>query len=77
MERCAIIKITVEKRNLLLNLQRKFKDGGYALVSEKNGRVFAYAETIKKLYQKIEEKNVKDENKTVVYVPSAKVKHVF
>lgn len=68
---------TVKKRNLLLKLQRRFKDGGYALVSEESGRVFAYGENLKKLYQRIEQENVKDEDKTVVYVPSAKVKHVF
>lgn len=64
-------------KTLLQNLQKKYKQGGYALVSPRSGRVALFADTIKKLYQTIQGKNINDENKVVMYVPQRKGSHVF
>jgi len=58
-------------------LQKKFKQGGYVLVSPQSGRVAVHAMDIKSLYKKIDSEKIKDEGKTVVYIPSAKYTHVF
>lgn len=64
-------------KNILLKLQKKYKDGGFALVSQLSGEVYAYGEDIKKLYKVIDEKKIKDENKIVMHIPPIHVKHVF
>ncbi len=64
-------------QTLLQNLQKKYKDGGYALVSPDTGRVALFADTIKKLYQAIEIKQIQDADKVVMYIPPPKVTHAF
>lgn len=66
----------MKKINLLLNLQRKFKQGGYALVS-KAGKLVVFGENIKKLYEKIDKQRIKDEDKIVMHIPSPRVTHAF
>lgn len=65
------------KKNLLLKLQKKYHEGGYALISPKTGQVVAFADDIKILYQTIEREKIRDADKLVMYVPPPKVKHVF
>lgn len=67
----------MKNKNILLKLQRKHRDGGYALVSPRTGRVAAFAENLKKLYQTIETQKIRDETKLVMYVPPPHVTHVF
>ena len=67
----------LKNKNILLKLQKKYKDGGFALVSETTGQAYAFGEDIKKLYKVIDDKKVKDENKIVMHVPPVNVKHVF
>ncbi len=67
----------MKNKYLLVKLQKKYKDGGYALVSLEKGQVFAFADNLSKLYEIIDAKNIEDENKTVMYVPPPNVKHVF
>lgn len=62
-------------QTLLQNLQKKYTRGGYALVSPHSGRVALYADTIKKLYQTIETKNINDADKVVMYIPPPNVTH--
>ena len=64
-------------KNILLNLQKKYKDGGFALVSQTSGEVSAFGEDIKKLYKVIDDKKINDENKIVMHIPPIHVKHVF
>lgn len=59
----------ISNKNILLKLQKKFKEGGFALISESTGQVYAFGEDIKKLYQIIDKKKVKDENKIVMHIP--------
>lgn len=65
------------KRNILLKLQRKYQDGGYALIVPETGKVIAFGEDLKVLYAKIDKGKIKDADKLVMYVPPPKVKHVF
>jgi len=67
----------IKQRNILLKLQKKYHDGGFALVSQASGEVFAYGKDIKKLYKVIEEKKIKDANKIVIHIPPIHVKYVF
>lgn len=69
--------ITMPQKNLLLTLQKKYKTGGYALVSPKNGRVSAFGEDLKQLYKTINEEKINDADKMVMYIPPPHVKHVF
>ena len=64
------------KVDLLLNLQKRYKQGGYALVS-KAGRLVVFGENIKKLYEKIDSQKIKDEDKIVMYIPSPRISHAF
>ena len=67
----------IRHKNILIKLQKKYKDGGFALVSQASGEVIAFGEDIKKLYEVIDEKKIKDENKIVMHIPPIHVKHVF
>jgi hypothetical protein len=67
----------MKKTNLLLKLQKRYHEGGYALVSQKTGKTFAFGGDLNKLYKIIAEKKIKDIDKTVMYVPPPRVKHVF
>ncbi|MBI2029059.1 hypothetical protein HYT02_01445 [Candidatus Gottesmanbacteria bacterium] len=67
----------MKNRNVLLQLQKKYREGGYALVSSESGRVFVFAKTLKELYKTIDDKKIKDEDKTVMHIPSPYIKHVF
>ena len=67
----------MEKRNLLLKLQRKYQEGGYALIVPKTGKVIAFGEDLKDLYTTIDKEKIKDADKLVMYIPPPKVKHVF
>ena len=67
----------MEKKQLLLQLQKKFQEGGYALIYPKSGRVAAFSENLKKLYQTIDQKKIDDKNKLVMYIPPPHVAHVF
>lgn len=67
----------MKKINLLLKLQKRYQEGGYALVSQKTGKAFAFGEDLNKLYKIIDEKKIKDIDKTIMYVPPPRVKHVF
>lgn len=67
----------MKRLNLLLQLQKKYQGGGYALVSQKTGKAFAFGEDLSKLYKTIDEKKIKDMDKVVMYVPPPRVKHVF
>lgn len=67
----------MKRKNLLLNIQNKYKEGGYALVSPKSGKVSAFAENLKKLYQTIDRRKIKDSDKLVMHIPSPNVKHAF
>lgn len=67
----------MKKLNLLLRLQKRYQEGGYALVSQKTGKAFAFGEDLNKLYKIIEEKKIRDMDKVVMYVPPPRVKHVF
>lgn len=67
----------MQKNTLLLNLQKKYKQGGYALVSPESGKVWLYADTVKNLYKTIEMKDIPDADKLVMYIPQRKGSHVF
>jgi dTDP-4-dehydrorhamnose 3,5-epimerase-like enzyme len=67
----------MKSKHLLLKLQKKYKTGGYALVSPKSGQVVIFSEDIKSLYQTIDKEKINDTNKLVMYVPPPHVKHVF
>lgn len=67
----------MKKRNLLLKLQKKFKEGGYALIVPKSGKVIAFGEDLKQLYNNIDKEKIKDADKLVMYIPPPNVKHVF
>lgn len=67
----------MKNKYLLLKLQKKYQEGGYALVSPETGRIFAFADDLKKLYKTIDAKNIEDADKLVMYVPPPHVKHVF
>lgn len=67
----------MKNKNILLKLQEKYHDGGYALVSPDTGRIFAFGQNLKKLYTNIDTRKIKDEDKIVMYVPPPRVKHVF
>lgn len=67
----------MEKKNLLLTLQKKYRDGGYALIAPKSGNLVAFAKTLKDLYQRIDQKSIDDRDKIVMHIPSPRVKHVF
>lgn len=62
---------------MLLKLQKKYKDGGYVLVSPKSGKVIVFATDFKKLYEAIDRKNIDDADKLVMHVPPLHVKHVL
>ena len=62
---------------LLGQLQEKHKKGGFALVSEKEGKEFAFGHDIKVLYDRIREKGIKDSNKDVMYIPPLNSVNVF
>ncbi len=64
-------------KNILLKLQKKYGEGGYALVSPKTGEVLAFGEDIQSLYRIIERKKINDKNELVMYIPPPNVKHVF
>ena len=67
----------IRHKNILIKLQKKYKDGGFALVSQASGEVVAFGEDIKKLYKLIDKKKIKDEDKIVMHIPPIHVKHVF
>lgn len=67
----------MKNKNLLLNLQKKYQKGGYALVSPKSGEVFAYGINLKNLYESIDRNKIKDSDKLVMYIPSRNVTHAF
>ena len=72
-----IVDWLMKKLSLLSKLQKIHQEGGYALISQKTGKVFAFAEDLKKLYKTVDEKRIKDVDKTVMHVPPPRVKHVF
>jgi len=57
------------ENTILIKLQKKYEDGGYALVSDK-GQVLAYGEDMRKLYQVIEKKRIDDKRGVVWFIPS-------
>lgn len=57
----------MKKLSLLLKLQKKYQEGGYALVSQRTGKTFAFGEDLNKLYKIIDEKKIKDADKAVNY----------
>lgn len=65
------------KQGILLNLQKRYEDGGYVLVAPSSGRVYAYGRDIKKLYEKIMKDEIPSTNKLIMYVPSPKYFHVY
>ncbi|MBI4009093.1 hypothetical protein HY357_02575 [Candidatus Roizmanbacteria bacterium] len=67
----------ITQKNILLKLQKKYKEGGFALISQASGEIIAFGKDIKKLYKVIDEKKIKDENKIVMHIPPIHVKHVF
>jgi len=67
----------MNKKNILMKLQEKYKEGGYALVSPKTGKVMAFSETLQSLYTIIDQKQIHDADKMVMYVPPPNLKHVF
>jgi len=67
----------MRKLSLLSRLQKKHQEGGYALVSQNTDKVFAFGEDLNKLYKTVDEKKIKDVDKTVMYVPPPRIKHVF
>lgn len=56
----------MENKNLLFKLQKKYQDGGYALVAPKSGKVVAFSEDLKNLYKTIDQKKIDDKNKLVM-----------
>ena len=67
----------MQNKNILFKLQKKYKDGGFALISQTSGQIYAFGEDIKKLYKLIDKKKIKDEDKIVMHIPPIHVKHVF
>lgn len=67
----------MKSKNLLLQLQKKYHEGGYALVSPKSGEVLAYGKSLKHLYTTIDRKKIKDNDKLVMHIPSPNVTHAF
>lgn len=65
------------KNQLVATLQKKYHESGYALVSPKSGKVFAFEKSIQRLYNTIEEKQIPDKDKIVMHVPAPGVKHVL
>lgn len=65
------------KQDLLWQLQKKYQNGGYALVADKSSRVLAFAEELDRLYKIIDQKHIDDSNKVVMFIPPPHVKHVF
>ncbi|MBI2587394.1 hypothetical protein HYW29_01110 [Candidatus Amesbacteria bacterium] len=63
--------------DILIKLGKKYKSGGYALVSPSSGRVAAYGKDIKLLYQKIDRDKINDSDKMVMYIPSSHHVHIF
>lgn len=67
----------IKHKNILLKLQKKYHEGGYALVSQKSGQIYAFGDDIKKLYDLIEKKKIKDENRLVMYIPPLHIKYAL
>ena len=60
-----------------MHLQDRFKKGGYVMIAPKSGRVYAYGQDIKKLYDQIQKKKIPGENKLVMFVPRADRQYVL
>jgi hypothetical protein len=67
----------MKNKNLLLQLQKTYRKGGYALVSADKNKVVAFGSDLKSLYAKIDEKGIKDADKVVMHIPPPHVQHVF
>lgn len=67
----------MKNRYSLVNIQKKYKKGGFALISEKTGKEFAFGTDIKKLYEMIDKKKIKDSDKIVTYVPPLNASLIF
>lgn len=67
----------MKRKNLLLQLQRKYQEGGYALVTPKTGKVVAYGEDLENLYATIDRKKINDAGKLVMFIPPPRVTHAF
>jgi hypothetical protein len=64
-------------RQLLGELQKKHKRGGFALVSEEKGQEIAFGKDIEFLYKKIDKKKIKDSSQVVMHIPPLNAVHVF
>lgn len=67
----------MHNKHLLVNLQERFKKGGYVLVAPNSGRVYAYGEDIEKLHKKMAKKHVAAGTKHVMFVPRADRQYVL
>ncbi|MCR4263620.1 MAG: hypothetical protein NUV98_02785 [Candidatus Roizmanbacteria bacterium] len=67
----------MHNNHLLMNLQDRFKKGGYVLVAPKSGRVYAYGEDIEKMYEKIIKDKIPSTNKHIMFIPRADRQYVF
>ena len=67
----------MKRKNLLLKLQKKYQEGGYALISPKSGEVLAYGKNLKHLYTTIDRKKIKDADKLVMHIPTPNITHAF
>lgn len=67
----------ITRKNILLKLQKKYHEGGYALISPNTGKVLAYGEDLELLYKIIKKEKIKDQDKLVMHIPPPSVKHVF
>lgn len=57
------------KKIQLFDIQKKYKAGGYVLLSEKEDKVLVFGKSVKKLYDLARKKGLDKGDTTTMYVP--------